>query len=38
MNANGLARKYDLLTPAERFPLILAASARGDAVERQTAG
>ena len=30
MNTNGLARHYGLLTPAERFRLILAASGRGD--------
>src|SRR5947209_20597717 len=34
MNTNGLARHYDTLTPRERLPLIMAASARGDAVER----
>jgi hypothetical protein len=33
MNTNGLARLYDTLTPWERLPLLVAASARGDAVE-----
>jgi hypothetical protein len=33
MNTNTLAKNYDSLTPEERFPLILAASARGDNVE-----
>jgi hypothetical protein len=35
MNTNALAKHYDQLTPRERLPLILAASARGDAVERE---
>jgi hypothetical protein len=34
MNTNGLAKLYDRLTPKERLPLILAASARGDEAER----
>jgi hypothetical protein len=34
MNTNDLARLYDRLTPRERLPLIVAASVRGDAVER----
>jgi hypothetical protein len=34
MNTNGLAKLYEHLTPAERLPLILAASARGDEAER----
>jgi hypothetical protein len=34
MNTNGLARHYKALTPWERLPLIAAASARGDEVER----
>ena len=33
MNLNGLSRLYDRLTPRERLPLILAASARGDEAE-----
>jgi len=33
MNTNGLAKQYDKLTPRERLPLILAASARGDEQE-----
>jgi hypothetical protein len=33
MNTKGLARMYDVLTPAERLPLIIAASERGDAAE-----
>jgi hypothetical protein len=33
MNTNTLAKNYDSLTPRERLPLILAASARGDEVE-----
>jgi hypothetical protein len=33
MNANGLAKLYEHLTPKERLPLILAASARGDEAE-----
>ena len=35
MNTNGLARLYDRLTPRERLPLIMAASARGDEMERE---
>ncbi len=35
MNTNALAKHYDKLAPRERLPLILAASARGDAVERE---
>ena len=35
MNTKGLAKLYDRLTPRERLPLILAASARGDDVEGQ---
>jgi hypothetical protein len=35
MNTNGLARHYDRLTPWERLPLMLAASARGDEAEKQ---
>src|SRR5690348_146268 len=35
MNTNGLANLYDRLTPKERLPLIMAASARGDEVERE---
>jgi hypothetical protein len=35
MNAKAAARHYDCLTPEERFRLILAASGRGDAVERE---
>jgi hypothetical protein len=38
MNTNGLARQYDKLTPRERLPLILAASARGDEQERDRLG
>jgi hypothetical protein len=34
MNTKGLARHYAILTPWERLPLILAASARGDEQER----
>lgn len=34
MNTNGLAKLYDNLTPKERLPLILAASARRDDAER----
>jgi hypothetical protein len=34
MNANGLAKHYDRLTPEERFRLILAAGARGDQAEQ----
>jgi hypothetical protein len=32
-STNGLAKLYDRLTPRERLPLILAASARGDEAE-----
>jgi hypothetical protein len=35
VNTHGLAKLYDRLTPAERLPLIVAASSRGDAAERQ---
>ena len=35
MNLNGVARHYDQLTPLERLPLIIAATARGDEAERQ---
>jgi hypothetical protein len=35
MNTNALARHYDKLTPWERLPLIMAASARGDEAERR---
>jgi hypothetical protein len=38
MNTNGLAKQYGCLTPRERLPLILAASARGDEVERERLG
>jgi hypothetical protein len=34
MNANAVARNYHRLAPEERFRLILAASGRGDAAER----
>jgi hypothetical protein len=34
VNTNGLAKHYGSLTPWERLPLILAASARGDEQER----
>ena len=34
MRANQLTKNYDCLTPEERFRLILAASGRGDEVER----
>jgi hypothetical protein len=34
VNTNGLAKHYDILTPWERLPLILAAAARGDEQER----
>ena len=34
MNTKALAQLYDRLTPWERLPLILAASARGDEAER----
>jgi hypothetical protein len=33
MNTDALARQYETLTPWERVPLLLAASARGDQVE-----
>ena len=35
MNSNGLAKHYEALTPRERVPLIMAASSRGDEVERE---
>jgi hypothetical protein len=35
MNTKVLAKLYDRLTPRERLPLILAASARNDEVEGQ---
>jgi hypothetical protein len=35
MNIDHLSRCYDQLTPAERLPLIIAAGARGDAVEQK---
>jgi hypothetical protein len=35
MNTKGLTRFYDSLTPWERLPMIVAASARDDAVERE---
>jgi hypothetical protein len=35
MNTNGPARHYETLTPRERLPLIMAASARGDEAEAQ---
>jgi hypothetical protein len=38
MNSKGLARHYGALTPWERLPLILAASARGDEAERDRLG
>jgi hypothetical protein len=34
MNTNGLAKLYEHLSPKERLPLIMAASARGDEAER----
>jgi hypothetical protein len=34
MNTDALAKHYDKLTPRERLPLIMAASARDDEVER----
>ncbi len=34
MKAHPLAKNYDLLTPEERFRLIMAASQRGDEAER----
>jgi hypothetical protein len=34
VNTNGLAKHYGSLTPRERLPLIMAASARGDEQER----
>jgi hypothetical protein len=34
MNTDRLAKLYDRLTPRERLPLILAASARGDETEK----
>ena len=38
MNSKGLARHYGVLTPWERLPLILAASARGGEAERDRLG
>jgi len=38
MTSNGRTRLYDRLTPRERLPLILAASARGDEAERERLG
>jgi hypothetical protein len=35
VNANGVARHYGRLTPRERLPLIVAAAARGDEVDRR---
>ncbi len=35
MNTTALAKHYDRLTPGERLPLIMAASGRGDELERQ---
>ncbi len=35
MNTDALAKLYDRLKPAERLPLIVAASRRGDEAERQ---
>jgi len=35
MNTNGLSKLYDRLTPAERLPLLIAASCRGDEEESQ---
>jgi hypothetical protein len=35
MNTNTIAKNYPALTPEERFRLILAASGRGDEVERE---
>lgn len=35
MNTKTLSRHYGTLTPAERLPLIVAATARGDDVERE---
>lgn len=34
MNTHALTKQYERLTPRERLPLILAASGRGDEVER----
>ncbi len=34
MKGAGLPKLYEMLTPAERFRLMLAARARGDEVER----
>jgi len=34
MKADGLAKLYDRLTPRERLPLIVAATARGDEADR----
>ena len=35
MNTKGLAKLYDRLRAAERLPLLVAASARGDEAEAQ---
>jgi hypothetical protein len=35
LNTTALGKLYDRLTPAERLPLIIAASRRGDETERQ---
>ena len=35
MNTKGLAKQYDKLAPKERLPLIVAASLRGDDLERE---
>src|SRR6516162_5116870 len=35
MNTNGLAKHYDVLTPRERMPLIIAANDRGDDAEAE---
>jgi hypothetical protein len=35
MNTDSLAKNYDVLSLAERLPLIHAASARGDSVEQE---
>jgi hypothetical protein len=35
MNVNALTKYYDTLTPWERLPALLAASARGDEPEAQ---
>jgi hypothetical protein len=38
MNTDGLAKHYNLLTPWERLPLMVAAMARGDDVEYERLG